>query len=468
MRAPIHLSLISVLAVGCPQEPAQDSWLEPGCGNGVVEGGEACDDGADNSDTVADACRTDCVLPACGDGVPDGDEACDDGNGVGGDGCTPLCTAEEGELELEPNDSPDEAQVLEDSLVHGSLEAEDVDCFAVSLEACGALEARMVGECPSPATLALYHPDGSELAVGSPGEDGCAFLDPTDAPGARFVDEGDWSLCIQGLLGGAVPFYELQIDPVAPEDASYTIPAEDDPDGDGRPDSCDDDRDGDGVDDEDDNCPDIANGPDMAPLAPDADGWIRAWLAIGPFSGRTSADTCQPSAEHLVAEDDAAATPALGDYDLAEELVWIALFGTTDHRVDLEGFKTVDAPREAYHAVYVYSETTRSLTLTQGPDDGAFVWLGGELVFDITSCQGTVQDQFTTEVTLEAGWTPLVHKVYDQGGGWGNYVRFLDEAGDPVTDLELSLSPDGPWENNQEDSDGDGVGDVCDDTPLGE
>ena len=49
------------------------------CGNGEIEGLEECDDGADNSDTVADACRTDCSRPRCGDGVIDTGEACDDG-----------------------------------------------------------------------------------------------------------------------------------------------------------------------------------------------------------------------------------------------------------------------------------------------------------------------------------------------------------------------------------------------------
>ena len=38
------------------------------CGNGEVEGLEECDEGEDNSDTVADACRTDCTLARCGDG----------------------------------------------------------------------------------------------------------------------------------------------------------------------------------------------------------------------------------------------------------------------------------------------------------------------------------------------------------------------------------------------------------------
>lgn len=61
--------------------------LLPGCGDGVVDTLEACDQGAGNSDTVPDACRTWCVPAACGDGVVDTGEQCDDGNITSGDGC---------------------------------------------------------------------------------------------------------------------------------------------------------------------------------------------------------------------------------------------------------------------------------------------------------------------------------------------------------------------------------------------
>ena len=45
----------------------------------VGHSGETCDDGANNSDTGADACRTTCVEASCGDGVVDTGETCDDG-----------------------------------------------------------------------------------------------------------------------------------------------------------------------------------------------------------------------------------------------------------------------------------------------------------------------------------------------------------------------------------------------------
>jgi cysteine-rich repeat protein len=38
-------------------------------------------------------CRPDCTKPRCGDGILDGGEACDDGNTVDGDGCSADCKA---------------------------------------------------------------------------------------------------------------------------------------------------------------------------------------------------------------------------------------------------------------------------------------------------------------------------------------------------------------------------------------
>lgn len=39
------------------------------------------------------ACRLDCTIPVCGDGIVDGGEACDDGNKMNGDGCAANCLA---------------------------------------------------------------------------------------------------------------------------------------------------------------------------------------------------------------------------------------------------------------------------------------------------------------------------------------------------------------------------------------
>ena len=49
------------------------------CGDGVVDTGEVCDEGAANSDTTGGACRKTCVPPRCGDSVVDPGEECDNG-----------------------------------------------------------------------------------------------------------------------------------------------------------------------------------------------------------------------------------------------------------------------------------------------------------------------------------------------------------------------------------------------------
>ena len=68
--------------------------LQDGCGNGILDPGELCDDG----NTISgDGCSADCLSrEICGDGFVDRDrgEQCDDGNLRGHDGCTSVCTTE--------------------------------------------------------------------------------------------------------------------------------------------------------------------------------------------------------------------------------------------------------------------------------------------------------------------------------------------------------------------------------------
>ena len=86
------LSCLDGSAVSCRQNCTY-------CGDGIENGGEACDDGNSNND---DDCRNDCTLPRCGDGTVDTGEVCDDGNLINGDGCSDQCEEElEGDLSVE-------------------------------------------------------------------------------------------------------------------------------------------------------------------------------------------------------------------------------------------------------------------------------------------------------------------------------------------------------------------------------
>lgn len=107
----------------CLVEPGYDcstkTCIASVCGNGVIEKGESCDNGAEknglfygdlNGDGVMDGCSKSCTVEpncrpagvtqacttACGDGNHDEGEECDDGNQVDGDGCSSVCVAEAG------------------------------------------------------------------------------------------------------------------------------------------------------------------------------------------------------------------------------------------------------------------------------------------------------------------------------------------------------------------------------------
>jgi len=68
---------------------------ESKCGDRVINEGEECDNGDNNSDSEPNACRTDCTSPKCGDGVIDTNycEECDDGddNSNTEDSCRTTC-----------------------------------------------------------------------------------------------------------------------------------------------------------------------------------------------------------------------------------------------------------------------------------------------------------------------------------------------------------------------------------------
>ncbi|MCB9629680.1 MAG: DUF4215 domain-containing protein [Sandaracinaceae bacterium] len=65
--------------------------LVTGCGDGLVDPGESCDDANDDDNDGCARCRWPTL---CGNGVVEGAEACDDGNRINGDGCRASCELE--------------------------------------------------------------------------------------------------------------------------------------------------------------------------------------------------------------------------------------------------------------------------------------------------------------------------------------------------------------------------------------
>lgn len=113
----------AVLIAACASAPDLDPVTAGLCGNGIVDGHEACDPGVDPAGCTSrciptlcgnghvDApyeecdpgrvgvvvlnCNLDCTLSRCGDGKLNPlAEQCDDGNDVAGDGCSSTCRLE--------------------------------------------------------------------------------------------------------------------------------------------------------------------------------------------------------------------------------------------------------------------------------------------------------------------------------------------------------------------------------------
>jgi hypothetical protein len=98
-------------------------------------------------------------------------------------------------------------------------------------------------------------------------------------------------------------------------------------------------------------------------------------------------------------------------------------------------FGTRPTESAVYANVYVYCPTDRLAKLLLGSDDGIKVWLNGVNVFTKDRYGGWVEDQFSANVTLVAGWNQLLCKISQDGGDYKFSARFTDVNGSTFPDL---------------------------------
>jgi cysteine-rich repeat protein len=119
-----QLFLLTAMLPGCI---LLTGVLRPDCGDNVVEPGEECDDGNEQS---GDGCDSECLteLNACGDGQLNETEICDDGNTLSGDGCRADCQGLElcGDGLLDPAEACDDANVNNGDGCDSNCQQEDV------------------------------------------------------------------------------------------------------------------------------------------------------------------------------------------------------------------------------------------------------------------------------------------------------------------------------------------------------
>ncbi len=203
----LQLAVFSTFA--CLSGCGDDSTTPPGdpvCGNEVVESGEACDDGNNES---GDGCSATCQNESttCGNGDVDDGEECDDGNTESGDGCSATCT-NEGTPSC--GDGIEQAGEECDDGNNDSGDGCSATCAIENIPAmCGNGIPEEDEECDDANAIAF---DGCEVdCTSSPEEVVCEALTPL-ASGTCAVTAGDATRIIRGdvlspytiFRGGAV------------------------------------------------------------------------------------------------------------------------------------------------------------------------------------------------------------------------------------------------------------------------
>ena len=183
----------------------------------------------------------------------------------------------------------------------------------------------------------------------------------------------------------------------------------------------------------------------------DGEGFIRAWLVLGPIpvDAKVSNHDEESNKEFLdrpyVASQ---ATPTEGDNATVDEveLAWKAVH-SNDYFVDLAKV-AVDQELDAEHAAYLgvayvtSEEEVANVKLSIGSDDDSVWRLNGKEVIRSYNGRGIDKDQDSAdELTLKKGVNVLTFTVLNGEGPTAAAARFVDEDGNPVKGLKVSLTP---------------------------
>ena len=94
-----------------------------------------------------------------------------------------------------------------------------------------------------------------------------------------------------------------------------------------------------------------------------------------------------------------------------------------------------------YALGFYYSPVERNCQMRIGTDDTSKVWINDKLVQTCKVHRGIVVDNDIVPVTLKEGWNKVVVKIGQGTGGVGFLVRFTDDKGVTLPDLQYTCEP---------------------------
>ena len=158
-------------------------------------------------------------------------------------------------------------------------------------------------------------------------------------------------------------------------------------------------------------------------------GQIREFWLAGPFDA--DLDTAFPPEQHPDPQQpykDGSGTEQRWQVHRAEPEGYLNL-----RQIYRRDFATV------YALAYVYSPQPQKVELRLGSDDWVKVWVNGKVVHQAQQQRTAVPDQDRVPLQLSAGWTPVLFKVVNQGGGYGLHARIAGGEG-----VRVSTQPSSP------------------------
>lgn len=177
---------------------------------------------------------------------------------------------------------------------------------------------------------------------------------------------------------------------------------------------------------------------------PDAEGFIRDWLVLAPFSIAGSSGAEELDKKHFATEAQPAAKEGAKQTVGSTELVWKKV-ATPEFYID---FRKLN-PDQGEYAVgwavaYIVSPDEKAgLTLKMNTNDQGKVYINGKeaLKFlDTRTLEKDMEDSMA-DVTLKKGVNVLVLKVINEENNWQGSVRFLNKTGQPVSDIKIETKP---------------------------
>jgi HEAT repeat protein len=100
--------------------------------------------------------------------------------------------------------------------------------------------------------------------------------------------------------------------------------------------------------------------------------------------------------------------------------------------------------RVAYAQTWVYCDKEQPARLELGTDDGVKVWFNSSVVYTNNTFRGLTPGADKVDVTLKAGWNPLLLKVTQLTAGWEFCARFVKPDGSHLDGLKFDVVPKDP------------------------